>query len=460
VLFIVIAVIVFVSVTAFFGVTNYYGDNRLVYIKGAGDIRWGIDIQGGVEAVYTPNVSNMKDVTNTQMDTVTGVIKQRLLNNNITDAQVYTDYANHQVIVQFPWKSDETNFDPQTAVQEIGSTGVVAFLTGQPSAYTESDVILKGSEDIQSATVAPATSGSGYEVQLSLTSGGTGKFAAATAQLAPTRGVISIWVDQSMISAPTVNDVITGGNAVITGGTAGFTLQQAQALAANINSGAMPFGMTVDNSQLQIISPTLGRSSLQVMLLAGLIAFAAVTILMIWRYRMPGVIAVIALVGHMGLLIASVSGYFPGVASFTLTVPGIAGIILSIGMGVDANVLTSERIREELREGKTLDGSIDAGFHHSWSAIWDGNFTVVIVAIVLMGAFGPPDSSLAKIIMPFLFFTKSAITGTIYSFGYTLLVGVICNLLMGVTASRLMLKGATRFKPFRELSLFGGEFRA
>ena len=116
--------------------------------------------------------------------------------------------------------------------------------------------------------------------------------------------------------------------------------------------------------------------------------------------------------------------------------PGIAGIILSIGMGVDANVITSERIKEELRNGKTLDGAIDSGFQRTFSAIFDGNITMVIVAIILMGALGPPQSIFNSLLSPiFRWFGPSA-TGAIYSFGFTLIVGVIFNFIMGVTASR------------------------
>jgi len=193
------------------------------------------------------------------------------------------------------------------------------------------------------------------------------------------------------------------------------------------------------------------------MVIAGAIAFAIICIIMITRFRLPGVIASIALLGQLAGMIACISGYFPIFDSFTLTVPGIAGIILSIGVGVDANVISFERISEEFRKGKTIDGAIEAGYSNSLSAVIDGNVTIVIISVVLMGAFGTPDSFLAKIFSPVMSLLGSQITGSIYSFGYTLLVGTIFNLIMGICASKVMMKSISKFKKLRNPWLFGGE---
>ncbi|MBQ5744174.1 MAG: protein translocase subunit SecD, partial [Ruminococcus sp.] len=181
---------------------------------------------------------------------------------------------------------------------------------------------------------------------------------------------------------------------------------------------------------------------------AAAIAFAIIIIIMIAFYRLPGFIAVISLLGQMGLMVAAISGYFPILNSFTMTLPGIAGLILSIGMGVDCNVITSERIKEELRGGRTLDGALEKGTKNSLAAIIDGNMTVIIVSIILMLVFGPSN------ILSFIF--GESTTGTIYAFGYTLLVGVIANFIMGVFFSRLMLRSVAGLKPFRKTWLYGG----
>lgn len=155
--------------------------------------------------------------------------------------------------------------------------------------------------------------------------------------------------------------------------------------------------------------------------------------------------------------IAALTGFFSTIPSFTLTLPGIAGIILSLGVGVDANIITAERIKEELKAGKSLDNALNIGYKRGFTAIFDGNITVIFVAVILMGAFGPTDSIFATLLSPVFFAFGASTAGTIYSFGYTLLVGIIMNFIMGVTASRLMLKSISRFKPFRKAWLYGGD---
>ncbi len=452
VFFVVFILILALTFAAFFGIENYYGDTRNVYVKGANDIRWGIDIRGGVEAVFSPDKADV-DITDDDMAAAKTIIETRLVNNNITDYEVYTDNSNHQIIVRFPWAADESDFDAAAAVQELGETALLTFCKNEDS----ESIILSGAEDIKEAKAAYVDDETytGYVVQLVLTDNGTSKFATATASLVGQ--TISIWMDDEMIQAPTVNQAITDGQAIITGMA---DADEAKALADKINAGSLPFALTVDDSKLQVISPTLGSEALNVMLVAGSVAFGLVCLLMILRYRLNGVVAAIALLGQLAGSIACISGFFPNANSFTLTIPGIAGIILSIGVGVDCNVIAAERIRDEFKKGKTIDGAIDSGFKNSLSAIIDGNVTIVIVSVVLMGAFGTPDSLLAKLFSPVMSLFGSQVTGSIYSFGYTLLVGTIFNLIMGVLASKYMLKSISQLKLFRKPWFYGGKTNA
>ena len=450
VFFVVFLLILALTYTAFFGIENYYGDTRKVYFKGAEDIRWGIDIRGGVEAVFSPDKAGV-DITDADMDSAKAIIETRMVNQNITDYEVYTDSDNHQIIVRFPWAADESDFDAASAVQELGETALLKFCEGE----TSDKVILSGAADIKKATAGLNPENNQAIVQLELTDSGKSKFASATARLVGS--TISIWMDETMISAPKVNEAITNGEAMITGmGGA----EEAKDLADKINAGSLPFALTVDNSKLQVISPTLGSDALRVMLIAGSIAFGLVCLLMIALYRLNGAVAAIALLGQLAGSIACISGFFGSAESFTLTIPGIAGIILSVGVGVDCNVIAAERIREEFRKGKTIDGAIDSGFKNSLSAVIDGNVTIIIVSVVLMGAFGTPDSLLAKIFAPLMSLFGSQVTGAIYSFGYTLLVGTIFNLIMGVLASKFMLKSISQLKLFRKPWLYGGKKNA
>ena len=202
VFFVIFVLILALTYTAFFGIENYYGDTRNVYVKGAEDIRWGIDIRGGVEAVFSPDKEDV-DITDEDMSAAKAIIETRLVNNNITDYEVYTDNDNHQIIVRFPWAADESDFDAAAAVQELGETALLTFCRNED----KDDVILSGAQDIERAQAGLNENGE-YVVYLYFTDAGSAKFAEATAELVGSK--ISIWMDDQEISAPTVNQAITG----------------------------------------------------------------------------------------------------------------------------------------------------------------------------------------------------------------------------------------------------------
>ena len=459
VFFIVFFLIAFYALSQVWGISTQYGDIKTTYIKSASDIRWGIDIRGGVDVTFTP--PDGIDATNAQMDSAKEVITQRLVTLGITDSDCYVDYKKDRIIVRFPWKSGEADFNPEEAVKELGQTAMLTFREGyevdaekKPTGVTKDTIILEG-KDVKNAYPAyqedKTTTNKQWVVALELTSDGAKKFSDATKTLFENKGSISIWMDDASISQATVSAWIQDGKATISGN---FDADSSKALADKINSGALPFKLVTSN--FSTITPTLGLGARDAMVLSGLIAFIFVSIFMISYYKLPGAVAVIALIGQIAGMIAVTSGYFGFMNSSTLTIPGIAGIILSIGMGVDANIITSERIKEEVRAGKTLDGAINAGYDRGFSAIFDGNITVVIVAVILMGAFGPPDSLFAKMLSWVFFMFGPSTAGAIYSFGFTLLTGVVFNFIMGVTASRLMLTSLSKFNLLRNPRLYGG----
>ena len=399
VFFIIAALILALTYTSVFGVYTQNGDTKNTWIKGAGDIRWGIDIRGGVEATFSP--AEGVEATAEQLEAAKAIIELRMVSKSITDYEIYTDEANDKIIVRFPWKSGESDFDPEKAIEEISATALLTFREGKsyetqtvdgegnpvyqtPTGTTADTIILEGSDVTEAKPVMQENSTSGsydYAISLTLSDEGAQKFALQT-------------------------------------------------------------------SNFSTVNPTLGMKSLDAMVMAGVIAFALIAVFMIVMFKIPGVAAVLSLVGQLAITFAAISGYFPFVNSFTMTLPGLAGIILSIGVGVDANIITASRIKEELGTGKTLDGAIQKGCSNSLWSIVDGNITILIVAIMLIGVFGP-SNILSKI------FGEST-TGAIYSFGYTLLVGVIGNFIMGVFCSRLMIKSLSGFKPLRKKWLFGG----
>ena len=439
--------------TAFFGVAVKYGDVTTTYIKGAKDIRFGVDIKGGVNVTFVP--SDGYDATDDQLEAAQLVIENRLVALNVTDYELYVDNNSDSLILEFPWQSGETEFDPEAAIEEIGTT---AYLTFREGSSADGELVLDGSMvESAAAQYGPVNgSSSEYYVALKFTDEGAKAFGDATTRLYQTGGTISIWLDDENVSTANVNAAITDGPAIITSSASNpFTQEDVVKMARQINSGSLPFALTVDS--YSTISPSLGENSLSAMVLAGVIAFALIVVLMTALYRLPGFLACIALAGQVAATLAFVSGYFPVFESFTLTLPGIAGIILAIGMGVDANVITAERIKEELRSGKSLDGALKSGFARGLTPIIDGNVTIVIVAIVLMGAFGPSDGFFAKA-LHFVFFAFGPSTaGTIYAFGYTLLTGVLLNFVFGIFATRTMIRGAAAIKALRDPRLYGAD---
>lgn len=462
--FIVAVLILLLCFTSIFGVYTRFGDRTDTVIRGIFDIRWGVDIQGGVDAVFVP-ADEKANPTPEQVDAVKAIIEQRMVSQNITDYEAFADAAQGQVIIRFPWADKSQS--AEDLVGELGKTGMLQFYEGEGTTDNEGNLVPPAKEklildgnDVKSATAMvnqdTTTAGSSpYVISLEMKESGTKLFADATTRL---KGkVISIWLDfgegydgvrYQRLSAPNVEDPITNGKAVVTGYQ---EFEDAKYDADMITSGALPF--SVKPESVSVISPTMGENALSAMGIAGIIAMIAVCVLMIVIYRLPGLVAAIALCGQMALTVAAISGYFGFIPSFTMTLPGIAGLILSIGIGVDCNVITAEAVRDELRAGKTIDGAIRSGSKGSFSAIFDGNITVLIVAAVLMGVFGSSEG-----IFGWLFsWLPVSTTGAVYAFGYTLLIGVITNFVMGMWLSRVMLRSISRLKVFRNPWFYGGE---
>jgi len=276
--FIVAVLILALSVTSLFGVYTQYGDRTDTIIRGVADIRWGIDIQGGVDVVFGPTDENVNP-TNDQLDAVKTIIEQRLISKNITDYEAYTAPANNQVIVRFPWAT--TTETPEDAVAEIGQTAMLEFHIGSA---TDADgkptgkLVLNGN-DVKSAKadyqpVDESNSSYQYVVALELNDSGKKAFSDATKEQAG-KGTISIWLDDQMISNPSVNNHIADGRAVITGSA---TFEEAKALADLITSGALPF--EIEAKSLGSTSPTMGANALSAKGIAAIFAMILVCVMM------------------------------------------------------------------------------------------------------------------------------------------------------------------------------------
>lgn len=410
--FIVLAIALVMTYTALYGINIPLWGALELKIPGAPDIRFGIDIRGGVDAVFEPADLD-RAPTAEELDAARSVIETRLDQQNILDREVTVDKQNGYIIVRFPWKADETEFDPESAIAELGETAMLTFRD------EEGNILLEGSH-VKNSTVQMDSRYGKYVVALEFDEEGTKLFSEATERLVGE--VINIYMDDTLIQSAVVREHISTGEAMIDGMSG---LEEAKALSDKINAGALPFSMVTKNHST--ISPTLGSGALDIMVMAGGIAFIIICILLIIYYRLPGFVACIS-------LLIQISGQLLAIAipQITLTLTGIAGIILSIGMGVDANIIISERISEEIKAGKTLGAAISAGFKNAFSSVFDGNITVLIVAVALW-RFG---------------------SGSVLSFAYSLFTGIIFNFVAGVTASRLMIRSLSQYEFLRNPKLY------
>lgn len=381
---IMVATIAAVAAVAFVGI----GDQH----KGsAKNIRLGLDLAGGVSITYetvkeSPSATEMKD-------TIYKI--QKRVEGYSTEAAVYQE-GTKRINVDIPGVTDAN-----AILEQLGQAGSIQFTD------EEGTVIIDGSHIVDAkAETIEGNAGLEYQVALTLNTEGTTKFAEGTQN--NLNKTIAIVYDGATIQAPNVESAITDGKAVITGQN---TFQDAEELASTIRIGALPLELSELRSN--VVGAKLGVDAMNTSLIAGLIGFIIIFLFMIAFYRIPGLAASIALTIYVGLVVITINGF-----DVTLTLPGIAGIVLSIGMAVDANCIIFTRIREELAAGKSVRSAIDIGFHKALSAIIDGNVTTLIAAAVL--------------------WYKG--TGTVKGFAQTLAIGVVLSLFTALTITRFILK--------------------
>ncbi len=430
--FLVILVIGILVYITFAGVSIDAWEFEIKKITDMESIRYGIDIKGGIRATLAapPN----ENPTDSEMETAKQIVEKRLDAKRIYDRSVVIDNINKRIIIEIPYKKDQKSIDPREAVDDLGQTALLTFrevdetrkdpLTND---YLPLDdkIILKGDDVVKAEPQADMNSGLSY-VSLELSDEGAKKFEEATGRLVGQK--IAIYLDDKMFSAPNVKQKIIGKNAVIelNNPDPKSSAQEAKDLAATIRAGALPFQL--DAVEINSINALLGETALRVTAFGGMVALILVLIFMLLYYRLPGIVADIALVGQISTMLLIISA-----SDMSLTLPGIAGIILTVGMSVDANVIIFERIKEEMRMGKTVQAAVDVGFKRAFSAILDGNVTTLIAAVVLyiLG------------------------TGPIQSFALTLGLGVVLNFVTAIYVSRTLLRAISGPVMFKKSWLYG-----
>jgi len=376
----------------------------------------GLDLQGGTELIYQADLSKSdnksKDLTN-----LMNIFRQRIDRLGVAEPAIQQQ-GSDQVLIQLPGVKDIGQ-----AIATIGQTYELVFMTqatdqttgAQLSDYYDQNYTypgfwqptdLTGSDLVKSdVTYENQNQGVGQSqpvVTLSFNNTGKEKFAKITKD--NLKKQVAIILDNRIVSAPTVQSEITDGKAIITGQK---DIKEAKKLADRLNEGMLPIPAKIIGQQN--VGATLGSESVKKSLIAGVIGLILVGLFMIIHYRFPGFIAVIAL-GIYSLITLALSKTIP----VTMTLAGIAGFILSIGMAVDANILIFERTREELRSGKDIAAAIEEGFRRAWNSIRDSNFSTIITCIILF-YFG---------------------TGIIKGFALTLAIGVLVSMFTAITVSR------------------------
>ncbi|MEG5035092.1 protein translocase subunit SecD [Microcoleus sp. AT3-D2] len=428
--------------------------------------RLGLDLQGGsqltIQVKTTPTITKIDEG---MLKAVLRIVENRVNGLGVSEALV-VPVGTDQILVQLPGVSD-----PQQAERVLGGTAKLEFLEQLPGTETqlaierqlqqellvkqeelkinpneaaikENQAALKrsneaiaklfkstglGGENLKDAQPQPLAAGNNWNVALVFDAQGGELFAQLTKNLAGTGRSIGIFLDERMISSPVVGvefaqTGITGGSAVIQGN---FTTQEANDLAVQLRGGALP--VPVEIVENRTVGATLGRDSIQSSINAGIGGLILVLIFMVAYYRLPGIIANISLLIYALLTWAAFV-----LLGVTLTLPGIAGFVLSIGMAVDANVLIFERTREELRAGKSLYRSVESGFYRAFSSILDGNVTTVIACLAL--------------------FSLGA--GLVKGFAVTLGLGVVVSMFTALTCSRTLLFVVLSFPALRKPQLF------
>jgi preprotein translocase subunit SecD len=382
------SIAIIAAIVVVIGVLSYFVFQPLL-----NNINLGLDLRGGLRVVLEAQETEGEKVTPDTIDKAVGILRTRVDALGVKETTLYPQ-GDKRVVIEIAGEDD-----PEAAVNILKNTAQLQFID------EEGNVLLTG-KNLVDAQAQMKQDGSGQaEIALEFDKEGAKLFGEATT--ANVGKPLIIVIDDQAVSAPIVQGPIMDGNAVITGN---FTAKEAQDLAVLLRSGALPVSFEV--MEKRSIGPTLGADSLDKSIKAGIVGLIAILIFMIGYYRLPGVIADLSLVIYALLVLGTMVAL-----DAVLTLPGIAGFALSIGMAVDANVIIYERIKEELRYGKTLVASIEAGFKRAFTTIFDANVTTLITAAVLM-YFG---------------------TGPVKGFAVTLSIGIVASMLVALTFTRYML---------------------
>lgn len=390
------------------------------------ETKLGLDLEGGLRVEYQALPKDGQSPSAESMGVIKDIVERRVNQTGVSEPVVVVQ-GSDRVVVELPGVTDV-----DSVRRLVGQTGRLDFVPLGTTPATEGQVIdpevyppLFSGDQVQSAAIGTDGQGGGLAVDFVLKEEGARLFADYTAE--HIGEYFAITLDNTVISAPVINSSIPNGQVQISaGGIGGFPAKEANELVTILKFGSLPFPIQELSSEQ--ISATLGETFLNQSLLAGLLGIALVIVFMILYYRLPGGVAAFALV-YYTLVVLAIFRLIP----VTLTLAGIAGFVLSIGMAVDANILIFERMKEELRLGKSLSAAVEAGFNRAWNSILDSNVSSLITATILY-AFG-----------------SSVIRG----FALVLIIGVLVSMFSAIVVTRSILRVIVRQDWARKASLFG-----
>ncbi len=383
------------------------------------DIKKGLDLQGGTHLILEADMSNIEVNSRKQgLESAKEVVSRRIDLWGVSEPLIQTieSESNYRIIVELPGIN---NIDE--AIELIGKTAQLDFreLLGEESEATSSSSIFNfvstglTGKDLQKSDVQFGNQSGEPVVALHFNSEGASKFAEITQRNIGKR--VAIFLDNIPLTAPVVNEPILNGDAIISGD---FTVKEAKNLTIQLNAGALPVPLKI--VEQKTIGPTLGKEAVNKSIQAGLIGLLTVVLFMIAIYGFPGFLADIGLIFY-GLLTLALYKLIP----VTLTLPGVAGFILSVGMAVDSNILIFERMKEELRMGKPFSAAMELGFGRAWDSIKDANICTLITCFILLNPFN------------WGFLNTS---GLVRGFALTLSLGIGVSLFTGIIVTRTLLR--------------------
>ncbi|MEN6349049.1 MAG: protein translocase subunit SecD [Syntrophomonas sp.] len=369
------------------GVLSYFTYKPILH-----NLDLGLDLRGGLHVVLEAQEKPGQKISSDTIQKAVGILRNRVDKLGVSEPVIYPQ-GERRVVVELAGVKD-----PEAAVDIIKNTAQLEF-------WDETGKVLVTGKNLKDAQARVVSGTEGAEVNIEFDKTGTQLFADATA--ANVGKPLAIVIDGKVISAPTVKEPIPDGSASISGN---FTAKEAENLAVLLRSGALPVSFKI--LEKRTVGPTLGSDSLDKSVKAGIVGLIAILIFMLGYYRLPGLIADVSMVFYSILVLGTMI-----LLGTVLTLPGIAAFALSIGMAVDANIIIYERIKEELRWGKTLKGAIEAGFNRAFWTIFDANLTTLIAAFVLL-YFG---------------------SGPIKGFAVTLSIGIVASMFVALVFTRYLL---------------------